>query len=39
MAGEDFSVVQLVEDLLLIWSATEAEEWQDCLIYLPLAPR
>jgi len=39
MVGEDFSVAQLVEDLLLIWSATEAEEWQDRLIYLPMVSR
>ena len=25
--------------ILLIWSATEAEEWQDRLIYLPMVSR
>ena len=26
----------LLDDLILIWSASEAEEWSDGLIYLPL---
>ena len=32
MVGEDFSVAQLSEDLLLIWGASEAEEWRDRLV-------
>lgn len=39
MVGEDFSIAQLVEDLILIWGASESEEWRDRLIYLPLVPR
>jgi hypothetical protein len=39
MVGEDFSMAQLVEDLILIWGVSETEEWRDRLIYLPLVPR
>ena len=39
MVGEDFSVAQLSEDLLLIWGASEAEKWRDRLVYLPLVSR
>lgn len=39
MVSEDFSMVELVDDLLLIWSASEADEWRDRLVYLPLVPR
>jgi len=39
MVAEDFSIAQLVDDLFLIWSASEAEEWWDRLIYLPLVSR
>ena len=39
MVGEDFSVAQLSEDLLLIWGASEAEERRDRLVYLPLVSR
>jgi Domain of unknown function (DUF5615) len=39
MVSEDFSMAELVDDLLLIWSASEAGEWRDQLIYLPLVPR
>lgn len=28
---------QLLDDLLLVWSATEAEEWRDTIHYLPLS--
>ena len=27
---------QLLDDLVLVWSATEAEEWRDSIHYLPL---
>lgn len=30
------SVASVVEDLILIWLATEAEEWIDRICYLPL---
>lgn len=39
MVSEDFSMAELVDDLLLIWSASEADEWRDQLIYLPLVRR
>jgi hypothetical protein len=39
MPHEDFSIAQLVEDLLLIWGASESEEWRDRLVYLPFLPR
>ncbi len=39
MVSEDSSMVELVDDLLLIWSASEADEWRDRLVYLPLVPR
>jgi hypothetical protein len=35
MVGEDCSIAQLVEELLLILGASESEEWRDRLIYLP----
>ena len=28
---------QLLDDLLLIWTASEAEEWRDTIPYLPMA--
>jgi hypothetical protein len=28
---------QLLDDLVLVWSATEAEEWRDTIQYLPLS--
>jgi hypothetical protein len=27
---------RVAEDLLLIWAASEAEEWINCIAYLPL---
>jgi hypothetical protein len=32
------SLRQLLDDLLLIWIATEGEEWHDSIHYLPLTP-
>jgi hypothetical protein len=29
-------IARVVEDLLLIWAATEAEEWTNVLLSLPL---
>jgi hypothetical protein len=29
-------IVAVVEDLLLIWAATEAENWHNCITSLPL---
>jgi hypothetical protein len=28
---------QLLDDLVLIWSVTEAEEWPDAIHYLPMS--
>ena len=28
---------QLLDDLLLIWSVSEAEQWRDTIHYLPLS--
>jgi hypothetical protein len=28
---------QLLDDLVLIWNATEAEEWLDAIHYLPIS--
>jgi len=39
LVGEDFSMMQLVEELLLIWAGSEAGEWRDRLVYLPLTLR
>lgn len=33
---QGFALSALVEDLLILWSATEAEDWIDGTIYLPL---
>ena len=33
---QSLSVAAAVEDLLLIWSATEAGEWQNRIVILPL---
>ena len=27
---------EIIEDLVVVWSASEAEEWRDQLLYLPL---
>lgn len=32
-----FSLRQILDDLLLIWTASAAEEWRDTLHYLPLS--
>lgn len=33
---QSLSVAKAVEDLILIWSATEAEEWVNRIAFLPL---
>ncbi|MBZ5607656.1 MAG: DUF5615 family PIN-like protein [Acidobacteriia bacterium] len=30
------SIARAIDDLLLIWSASEAEEWTDRLVWMPL---
>jgi len=30
------SINDIIEDMVLVWSASEADEWRDQLLYLPL---
>ena len=36
VAGQRLAVGQVVEDLILIWTASQAEEWTNRIVYLPL---
>jgi hypothetical protein len=36
LISQQLPVPQAVEDLILIWEASEAEEWVNCLASLPL---
>lgn len=36
IAPQHLPVARVIEELLLIWGATEAEEWKDRLAWLPL---
>lgn len=36
LVSQDLLIMPVVEDLLLIWEASEAEEWMNCLDSLPL---
>ena len=36
LVPQHMSVSAVVDDLVLIWSATEAEEWVNRICYLPL---
>ena len=36
LLSQKLPVIAAVEDLLLIWAASEAEEWQDTVWFLPL---
>ena len=36
LVPDRFPIRDVIEDLLLIWSLTEAEEWRDRLEWLPL---
>ncbi len=33
-----FPLKRFFDDILLIWSASEGDEWRDLPMYLPLAP-
>ncbi|MFN7948445.1 MAG: DUF5615 family PIN-like protein [Blastocatellia bacterium] len=33
---QHLSISEAIEELLLIWSDSEAEEWRNCILYLPL---
>jgi len=34
--SQDVDVGQAIEELLLIWAATEAEEWENAALFVPL---
>jgi len=36
LISQNLPIIQAVEDLILIWEASEAEEWVNCLDSLPL---
>jgi hypothetical protein len=36
MVPQDIDIGAAIEDLLLIWAATEAEEWRNLLGFLPV---
>ena len=33
---QSLAVVTVLEELVLIWAASQAEEWTDRIVYLPL---
>jgi hypothetical protein len=33
---EGISIAAAIDDLLLIWTVSEAEEWINCLVWIPL---
>ena len=33
---QDLDIGAIIDDLLLIWAASEAEEWRDKVAYIPL---
>jgi hypothetical protein len=36
VAPQDLTIADVIEDLLLIWATSEAEEWINVMQYLPL---
>ena len=36
IVGQDTDIGSVIEDLLLIWAASEAGEWQNTIGFLPL---
>jgi hypothetical protein len=36
IVSQDMDVGQAIEELLLIWAATEAEEWRNAALFVPL---
>jgi hypothetical protein len=34
--SQRLDIGQAIEEVLLIWAATEAEEWQNAIVFLPL---
>jgi hypothetical protein len=37
MVKQSESVAQVIDDLILLWSASEAEEWQNAVAFPPLS--
>ena len=33
---QDISISEAIDNIILVWSATDAEEWVDRIVYLPL---
>jgi hypothetical protein len=36
IVSQDMDVGQAIEELLLVWAATEAEEWENAALFVPL---
>jgi len=36
LVSQDMDVGQAIEELLLMWAATEAEEWENAALFVPL---
>lgn len=34
--AHDADIGGIIEDLLIVWAASEADEWKDAVAYLPL---
>jgi hypothetical protein len=36
IAPQNLPIVDIADDLILIWSATQLEEWTDRILFLPI---
>ena len=36
IVSQELDIGQAIEELLLVWAASEAEEWENTVIFLPL---
>ena len=36
IVSQELDIGPAIEDLLLVWAASEAEEWENAVIFLPL---
>jgi hypothetical protein len=36
LVSQDMEIGQAIEELLLIWAATEAQEWENAALFVPL---
>ena len=36
IVSQELDIGQAIEELLLVWAASEAEEWENAVIFLPL---